>query len=344
MPPTLHAVNRATGQERLVFDPNPGLAARFALGRVEPVSFADRDGRWWSALLYHPVGERADRHYPLVIQAHGHAPASSFSLYGLGLAAPGTGPSWSVYAAQPLAGRGIAVLQIEDKRIAGTSGTPREPQMYQRAFEAGVDYLAGRGLVDRDRVGLSGFSRSGWHIEYALTHSDLVFAAALTSDNLSGGYVEDSLTPGGLDRENGGPPFGTGLASWLETAPAFSAERVRTPLRGQVESGGLAGMLFKWELFARLRRLGAPVELAVVPHVDRGSHNLLNPSQLLAVKQGAVDWFDFWLNGREDPDPTKAAQYERWRGLRAKRDALAKVPRPPLLDWSAEPRTRTSEP
>jgi hypothetical protein len=28
-----------------------------------------------------------------------------------------------------------------------------------------------------------------------------------------------------------------------------------------------------------------------------------------------VDWFDFWLNGHEDPDPEKADQYRRWRGL-----------------------------
>lgn len=32
--------------------------------------------------------------------------------------------------------------------------------------------------------------------------------------------------------------------------------------------------------------------------------------------EGNVDWFDFWLNGHEDPDPTKVEQYLRWRALR----------------------------
>jgi hypothetical protein len=33
-----------------------------------------------------------------------------------------------------------------------------------------------------------------------------------------------------------------------------------------------------------------------------------------------VDWFDFWLNSHEDPDPSKAEQYSRWRKLRDARD------------------------
>ena len=75
-----------------------------------------------------------------------------------------------------------------------------------------------------------------------------------------------------------------------------------------------------------------------MPQVDEGSHNLLNPGQLLSVKQGAVVWYEFWLNGREDPDALKVDQYRRWRLLREQRDRLAKTPRPPLLDWSSKPR------
>jgi hypothetical protein len=31
---------------------------------------------------------------------------------------------------------------------------------------------------------------------------------------------------------------------------------------------------------------------------------------------GSVDWFRFWLQDYEDPDPAKAEQYQRWRELR----------------------------
>ncbi|HET9445548.1 MAG TPA: hypothetical protein VFO35_04770, partial [Steroidobacteraceae bacterium] len=36
----------------------------------------------------------------------------------------------------------------------------------------------------------------------------------------------------------------------------------------------------------------------------------------LAVYNRNVDWFRFWLQDIEDPEPGKAEQYERWRKLR----------------------------
>jgi hypothetical protein len=53
----------------------------------------------------------------------------------------------------------------------------------------------------------------------------------------------------------------------------------------------------------------------------------IEEAQCLAAQQGAVDWFDFWLNGREDPDPAKAEQYERWRELR-RLQSLQETPAP----------------
>jgi dipeptidyl aminopeptidase/acylaminoacyl peptidase len=51
-----------------------------------------------------------------------------------------------------------------------------------------------------------------------------------------------------------------------------------------------------------------------------GKHNLRKPLEILAHQELLVDWFDFWLNGHEDPDPSKAEQYSRWRKLRDARD------------------------
>jgi hypothetical protein len=41
-------------------------------------------------------------------------------------------------------------------------------------------------------------------------------------------------------------------------------------------------------------------------------------------QDGNVDWFDFWLNSHEDPDPAKAEQYKRWRELRKLRNGNEK--------------------
>jgi hypothetical protein len=180
--------------------------------------------------------------------------------------------------------------------------------------------LVDRGVVDPQRVGLAGFSRTGWHVEYTLAHSDIPYAAAIASDNVDGSYVQAMLN--GLVSGSdyiGAPPVAAGLATWLERAPGFNAHRIRAPLRLQVESLPL-GVLFHWEMFSQLRRLQRPVELAVAPDIEHGDHNLQNPSQLMAVKQGAVDWFDFWLTGHENPDPQRQGQYAHWRRLRLLQD------------------------
>src|SRR3546814_10333253 len=46
-------------------------------------------------------------------------------------------------------------------------------------------------------------------------------------------------------------------------------------------------------------------------------HNKWQPAHRLAVYTRNIDWFDFWLRGYVDPDPSKSEQYERWRALRA---------------------------
>ena len=51
-------------------------------------------------------------------------------------------------------------------------------------------------------------------------------------------------------------------------------------------------------------------------HLPGVAHNLKAPFAVYASQQGNVDWFDFWLNDREDEDSQKADQYARWRELR----------------------------
>ena len=96
-------------------------------------------------------------------------------------------------------------------------------------------------------------------------------------------------------------------------------------------------VLAHWEFFSRLKQLALPVELYVIPDIEHGTHGAQNPAQCLASQEGAVDWFDFWLNNKEDENPRKADQYIKWRRLRAQRDAALKIPRPPLRRWTSVP-------
>ena len=52
-------------------------------------------------------------------------------------------------------------------------------------------------------------------------------------------------------------------------------------------------------------------------YIPDGTHVLEKPWDRMISQQGNVDWFCFWLEGKEDPDPGKTEKYERWRELRS---------------------------
>ena len=309
-PPVLCAVDPQTGREREVLDLNPQLGTRLTLGRVALVHWKGTDGIPWSGVLYYPVHYRTDARFPLVIQTHGYS-ATRFSLEGAYTTA---------FAAQPLANRGIAVLQTGGPDIEPRfAATPREPVVFMHGFEGAIDFLAKSGLIDRGKVGLIGFSRTGWYVEYMLTHAAFPIAAAEVADNMDASYVQYITSDAGeraeFEADNGARPFGNGLRIWLQAAPGFNADRIHTPLRMELDTGPLSSVLGFWELYSNLRYLRKPVELTVIPDINHGAHVLQNPLQRLVSEGDTVDWFCFWLKGEEDRSPAKAAELARWRRL-----------------------------
>src|SRR5437879_11222773 len=69
-------------------------------------------------------------------------------------------------------------------------------------------------------------------------------------------------------------------------------------------------MLGPYSILYSLRK---PVDMILL---NTGEHGITNPAERMVSQGTNVDWFRFWLQGYEDPDPAKAEQYKRWRGLR----------------------------
>lgn len=309
-PPKIFVRTSAEQPQRLLFDLNPQLA-EFRLGKVEAVTWKASDGHEVRGGLYLPPDYRPGQRYPLVIQTHGFDPHRFWV----------DGPWTSAFAAQPLAARGMVVLQVGAAVNSGEDGkyanTPEEAPRQMAAFEGAIDYLDDRGLIDRTKVGIIGFSRTVYHVEYTLTHSRYPFAAAEIADGFDGGYV-GYLLWGVVDfaAVNGGPPLGKTLLSWAERSPGFRLEQVTAPVR--MEYYGFAGVLNAWQWYAGLSQLHKPVEFIWLPD---GIHMLLKPWDRLLSQQGTVDWFTFWFKGELDPDPEKSEQYRRWVQLRRLHDA-----------------------
>jgi len=306
--PVLVATDTVTRKSRVVFDPNPQLKG-VALGDAELYNWDDRTGRKWQGILYKPVGYREGVRYPLVLQNHGFSvdrfvPSGGFP---------------SAFVAQELASAGIMVLQVRD--CAGEN-TSTEGPCNVEGYEAAVDKLSKDGLVESSRVGIIGFSRTVFYVLEALTTSSLHFEAASITDGINLGYMEylcngpDNAFTRMDEAMIGSAPTGSGLHQWLRNSPVFNMDKVSAPLRVVARRGD--GVLEMWEPYALLEAMHKPVDLIVL---NTEQHVISDPTIRLVAQNGNVDWFCFWLQGYEDPDPAKKDQYKRWEHLRELRDA-----------------------
>ena len=304
-PPNIVVSDPRTGRTAQLVDLNPQLR-EFKLGRVEEITFAGTQHLEVHAGLYYPPDYVPGKKYPLVVQTHG------FDRHGFWI----DGSFTTAFAAQALASHGILVLQVPDRH--DWQGTTEEAPNMSETLERAVEYVDNLGILDRNRLGIVGFSRTGLYAYYLLTHSKLHFRAAVVADGSDGGYSQYlqflnfyQSTAADSENINGGIPFGPGMLFWLRHSPEFLLDTISTPLLAQACSRGTLATM--WAEFVGLRRLGKPAELMYFP---TGIHILEKPRDRLASQEGTVDWCVFWMLGQEDSDPAKADKYARWREMR----------------------------
>jgi hypothetical protein len=307
-PPRL--VAKRGQNSRVIWDPNPQLN-RIDLGEASIYTWKSKDGRAWKGGLFKPSHLKEGQRYPLVIQTHGFTEGE--------FRPSGVFPT--AFAARALAGGGVLVLQTAYPLGAlCPAGLPEENPCWVSTYEAAINQLVADGLVDMNRVGIIGFSHACEAVTAMLTTTALPIKAASVTDGVMTSYLQSMLT---VDFHNnriadlgnnivGAAPFGEGLQQWFRRAPTFNLDKVTTPLL-VVGEGPQSLLLMMWEPYAGLRYLKKPVDLLML---NTDEHILTNPAERMASQGGTVDWFRFWLEDYEDPDPAKAEEYARWRELR----------------------------
>jgi len=307
-PPVMVATDAAKGEPRTIWDPNPQLRG-IELGEVSIFRWQDKAGHEWTGGLTKPPDYVSGHRYPLVIQTHGFNPEEFLT----------DGSFATANAARPLAAEGIIVLQVAEITAAPRK-SPQEAEVDGRAgYVSAVDHLAADGLIDSRRVGIIGFSRTGWYVLDSLIHAPKYFAAATLAEStyesfgeylMNSDYISPEAAKGIVDGI-GSEPFGEGLKSWFTASPGFNTDKICAPIL--FEQNNPVAMIYGWDVYAALRLQRKPVELL---YMRSGSHVLTQPSERLMSQEMSVDWYDFWLNDHEDPAPGKADQYGRWRALR----------------------------
>jgi dipeptidyl aminopeptidase/acylaminoacyl peptidase len=311
IPPDLMLTEIATGKSVVLTDLNPEYK-KIVLGSVEKLEWKNKFDARCTGYLIKPFDYQEGKRYPLVIMAKGWD--DSFladTTYR------------TAFPPQVLADSGFLVLLVNDpsadKEPRNYPGLMGEAFNWMEMVSSSISLLSSRGLVDEKEVGIMGFSRTSWLVDFMLTHSKFKFVAASSADSGAYNYgsywlSNNDLIMKGSATQYGGPPYGESFGNWLAYAPAFNAGNVEAPLLMEYTECWLGNEpLYAHEFFVALRSEGKPADLYYYP---RGEHELDTPAERVASLQRNVDWFRFWMQGYERPNPEAVDQYKHWRSLK----------------------------
>ena len=261
------------------------------IGLVPPVErWHEVDGRRIQGWFIQAPGSARGRPAPVVLEIHG-GPAT---LYGWSLmwewqvlAANGT----SVYACNPRGSQGYGQAFLTANHGDWGDGPMSD-------VIGGLDSLIADGLVDPDRMGVTGGSYGGYLTSWIVGHTDR-FKAAVTCRS-----VNDMVSEM-LSGDLGGPSFGLfeyGVQPWDDWdlyrrhSPLTYATNVTTPLLIQhAEKDLRCTILQAEELFAVLRSLRKTVRLMRTPDESHELTRSGTPFRRVDNQRLIVEWFRHFL-------------------------------------------------
>lgn len=299
-PPTLVRIDYATGEKSVLAEPNRDLRQRIAT-HVRPLDWRGPDGTLFTGQL-------------LSRAAHPQKTALVIQYYHCdGFLKGGVGDELPMI---PLTEAGISVLCIRKAHAPDGEPTHREYDLALSGIGVAIDRLAADGTIDPQRVGIGGLSFGSQVALWGVRKSRRFAAATLASGQFEPAFYWAYALPGsGVPNmlkqywQLGDPDSDT--AGWRRLSAISDIDAIDTPLLMQLPEPEARLVV---EFHTRLKRAGKPVEFFVFadePHIKT------QPTHQFSANSRNLDWYNFWLLGREDPAPSKTVQYARWRSYRA---------------------------
>ena len=322
--PELVLVDANSGAFSTLARPNARYDAITPL-RSEYTVWKNRYGHPSDGYITYPPDFSPTRKYPAVVVTHGTGARNEFVGRGFQAEIP----------VQALAEAGYVVLSVNEVRaslrtrshlqergmraaravIARTQFTVITDSV--AAMEAALTDVIRRGIVDPNQAGIAGYSRGSEVTLYTMTQSKM-FRAASVGDGASNTNADGYWSWGGR-----------GAGAWYTSIYGGSAydsdpqvrenyRRFSPTFRANVFAGALLEQCtansapYGLERLTLLRKADVPVELVFYPNE---SHLFWHPRRVAAAMQRTVDWFDYWLLGKTNSDPSKTEQYARWQAM-----------------------------
>lgn len=287
-------------------DSNPWLA-EVELAPQEVVHYNTRDGLDLEGILIRPLHEKQGRRYPLIVVVHGGPESHHSNGWLTSYSRPG----------QFAAARGYAVFY---PNYRGSTGRGVEFSKLDQADYAeeefndlvdGADHLIEAGLVDRDKVGVTGGSYGGFAAAWCATALSDRFAASVMFVGIS----EQISKFGTTDIPN--EMFDVHARRWpwdywdwfRERSPVYHVEKARTPiliLAGKDDTRVHPSQ--SMVLYRYLKTLGkVPVRLVLYPGEGHGNRKA---AARLDYSIRLMRWMDHYLQGDGGTPPPYEIEHD----------------------------------
>lgn len=276
------------------------------LGRQEVIKYNARDGLELEAMLIYPVDYQPSTRYPLVMMVHGGPESNRRDGFFSSSTSPG----------QVFAGRGYAVL-IPNYR--GSTGRGLEfSKMGQDGYAEGefddlvdaITHLDQLGLIDKNRVGITGGSYGGYASAWAATALTEHFAASVMSVGISDLISKFGTTDIPYEM------YHAHAQTWphekwewyLTQSPIYHAQKSKTPLlilHGKNDTRVHPSQ--SMELYRYLKTFGqAPVRLVLYPGEGHGNRKAAARYDFCLR---LLRWMDHYLKGEGGEPPAYELDY-----------------------------------
>jgi len=153
---------------------------------------------------------------------------------------------------------------------------------------AAVDKAVELGVVDRDRIGVTGHSHGALMTVNLLAHTKFFRAGVATS-----GSYNKTLTPFGFQSER--RSVWKALDVYLKVSPFFEAAKLKTPLlimHGAEDANPGTTPLQAVKLYEALRGNGGTARLVMLPHEPHW-YSAMESNEQLAYEE--LRWFDTYV-------------------------------------------------
>jgi dipeptidyl aminopeptidase/acylaminoacyl peptidase len=279
-----------SGRLRKLTAHNDAFLGELKLGAVDDIRFKSRDGTDVHALLVKPPAYVPGRKYPTLLWIHG---------------GPNGGDEHALvidgyqFEHQLFAAKGYVVLRVNYRGGSGRGAAYAQAIVADWGHKevedllAGVDYLVGQGIADRERLAIGGWSYGGILTDYTIA-TDRRFKAAI-----SGAGSANQTSMYGVDQyvlqynSELGPPW-RNTALWMKVSyPFFHADRIHTPT---LFLGGLKDFNVPVnggeQMFQALKTLGVPAQLVVYPEQH---HVFTRPSFVKDLADRMSAWLEHYV-------------------------------------------------